>query len=279
MGIEEGWRIIENEISKLIDILEGICDESPRYDSIYSIVYALCLKKSFPKKFPNDEFEELYKRYKGVYDEYLIDIVLPSILEKHDDVSMLQELVKRWANHKFMVTKLVRYFSIMDRHYLRLSKRPSLKDVGFGCFREIVYEKMKLKVKDAVIALVNRERQGNEIDWSLVKDVVNIFVEIGNDKLDCYVNDFETEFLTDLVYYYTGKGFNEITPAECFRMEKDKLSLYMHSSTEEKLFPKPVQPQRLRLGRPLPEFPQEDLENKRVCRVKVIRVDPLWRIR
>ncbi|KAI3878401.1 hypothetical protein MKW98_001816, partial [Papaver atlanticum] len=86
----------------------------------------------------------------------------------------------------------------MDCHYPRISKRPSLKDVGFGCFHEIVYDKMKFKVKDDVIALVNRERHGNEMDTSLVKDVVNIFVEIGNGKLDCYVNDFETAFLTDL---------------------------------------------------------------------------------
>ncbi|KAI3878402.1 hypothetical protein MKW98_001817, partial [Papaver atlanticum] len=72
MGIEEGWRIIEMEISKLINILQGIPDESPRYDFIYSTVYALCLKKSLPEKFPNDEFEVLYKRYRGVYNEYLI---------------------------------------------------------------------------------------------------------------------------------------------------------------------------------------------------------------
>ncbi|KAI3847130.1 hypothetical protein MKX03_001246 [Papaver bracteatum] len=281
IDIEQGWAIISKEISKLINILQGVPDESPRYDLIYSTVYALCTKKSFPEIFPNYEFEVLYRRYKDVYTEYLIYKVLPSILEKQhdddDDVSMLQELVKRWENHKFMVTNLVRYFDFMDRHYLRLSQRPSLKDVGFGCFHEIVYDKMKLKVKDAVIALVNRERQGNEIDTSLVKDVVDIFVQIGgsDDKLDCYVNDFETAFLTDLVDYYNEKGFNDITPAECFRMEKDRVSRYLHSSTEDKLFPKPVQRQR----RVLPEISQEDLDNKRICRVKVIGVNSLSRIR
>ncbi|KAI3931667.1 hypothetical protein MKX01_025082 [Papaver californicum] len=104
---------------------------------------------------------------------------------------MLQEFVKRWANHKVMVSKLSRFFNIVDRYYNPRRKLPSLKDVGFSCFIGIVYEKMKVKVKDAVIALINREREGNEIDRSLVKDVVEIFVEIGNvngkDNLDHYV--------------------------------------------------------------------------------------------
>ncbi|RZC90349.1 hypothetical protein C5167_031061 [Papaver somniferum] len=121
-------------------------------------------------------------------------------------------------------------------------KLPCLKDVGFGCFRKIVYEKMKVKVRDAVIVLINQEREGDEIDRSLVKDVLEVFVEIGNengkDKLDCYVDDFETAFLSDMVDYYTRKGSNEIKVAECFQREKDRIFHYLHSSTEKKLLKK-----------------------------------------
>lgn len=251
-GEEEGWEIVEKEISKLINLLEGVPDESPRYDLIYSAIYNMCQGKLVDDNNPYDAYKELYTRYKGVYNKYLNSKVLPSILNKHDDddVFMLQELVKRWATHKVMVTKLVRYFNYMDRHYTSLIGLPSLKDVGFDCFRKIVYEKMKVNVKDVVIALVNIEREGNEIDWRLVKDVVDIFVEIGNGKLDCYVNDLETAVLTDLVDYYTGKGFDEITPIECLQMEKDRVSHYLHPSSKEKLFPKEAQvlPERTEHG-------------------------------
>ncbi|KAI3950617.1 hypothetical protein MKW92_001177 [Papaver armeniacum] len=109
---------------------------------------------------------------------------------------------------------------------------------------------MKVNVKDAGIALVNLEREGNEIDWSLVKDVVDIFVEIGDGKLDCDLNDLETAVLTDLVDYYIGKVFNEITPRECLQKEKDRVSHYLHPSSKEKLWPKEAQvlPERTEQG-------------------------------
>ncbi|KAI3833323.1 hypothetical protein MKW98_006422 [Papaver atlanticum] len=226
--LEEGWSTIQNQIANLINIIEGV-PGSPMDASIHSTVYTMCTQRD-----PFDYSEDLYERYKGVYNDYLSCKVLPAIQEKND-VSMLQEFVKRWANHKVMVSKLCRFFNFLDRFHIPRRELPSLKDAGFGCFREIVYEKMKLKVRDDVISLINRERKGNEIDRSLVKDVIEVFVEIGNNNLDCYVNDFETPFLTDLVDYYTRKCSIGITDVECFQMDKDKVSHYLYSSTEEKL--------------------------------------------
>ncbi|KAI3992513.1 hypothetical protein MKX01_022604 [Papaver californicum] len=253
--LEEGWAIIQNQITKLINIIEGVPESMDA--SIHATVYTMCTQRN-----PHDYSKDVYERYQGVYNDYLTSKVLPAIQEKNDDVSMLQEFVKRWANHKVMVSKLCRFFNYLDRFYIPRRKLPSLKDVGFGCFREIVYEKMKLKVKDAVIALINRERNGSKIDRGLVKDVVEIFVEIGNvngkDNLDYYVNDFETAFLTDIVDYYTRKGSIEIMVVECLQMEKDKVSYYLHSSTEEKLL-KQVQ------GQVLPESSQHVLEKEMPC--------------
>ncbi|XP_026458746.1 cullin-1-like [Papaver somniferum] len=222
--LEEGWEIIQNGIKMLVNTLEGVRTESPMFASIYTTVFIMCTQ--IP---PHKYFGQFYKRYQRVYNDYLRSKVLPAIQEKQqqhsDDVSMLQELVKRWANHKVMVTKLSHYFNYLDRQYIpkRMADHgvyvPGVKDVGFGFFHDIVYAKMKVKVRDVVIALINQERRGNEIDRSLVKDVLDIFVEIGNendkDKLDYYVNDFETAFLSDMVDYYTRKGSNEITAIEC----------------------------------------------------------------
>ncbi|KAI3969182.1 hypothetical protein MKW92_022838 [Papaver armeniacum] len=243
--LEEGWEIIQNEITKLINTLEGVSTESPMFASIYTTVFIMCTQIP-PHKYSG----QLYKRYQRVYNDYLRSKVLPAIQEKQqhgDDVSMLKELVKRWANHKVMVTKLSRYFNYLDRQYVpqRMADHgvyvPGVKDVGFGCFRQIVYAKMKVKVRDAVIALINQERQGNEIDRSLVKNVLEIFVEIGNengeDKLDYYVNDFETAFLSDMVDYYTMEGSNAA-------VEWDRVFHYLHFSTEKKLL-KQVQRQVL----------------------------------
>ncbi|KAI3835312.1 hypothetical protein MKW98_020428 [Papaver atlanticum] len=138
-----------------------------------------------------------------------------------------------------------------------LKREPVECNVGLGCFRDVVYEKMKVKVRNAVIALINQEREGNEIDRSLVRDVLEVFVEIGyengKDNLDYYVNDFETAFLTDMVNYYAGKGSNGIKAVECLQREMDRVSHYLHFSTGEKLL-RQVQ------GQLLPENAEQDLE-------------------
>ncbi|KAI3871979.1 hypothetical protein MKX03_020290, partial [Papaver bracteatum] len=53
-------------------------------------------------------------------------------------------------------------------------------------------------------------------------------------------------------------GSNEITAVECFQREKDRVSHYLHSSTEKKLL-KQVQAQVL------PENAQQDLEKEVQC--------------
>ncbi|KAI3885925.1 hypothetical protein MKW92_005327 [Papaver armeniacum] len=201
--LEEGWAIILNQIRKMVNIIEGV-PESPMDGTIHATIYTMCTERD-----PFDYSKDLYERYQGVYNDYLSCRVLPAIQQKQDDVSMLQEFAKRWANHKVMVSKLCRFFDYLERYYIPRRQLPSLKDIGFSCFREIVYEKMKVRVRDAVILLINREREGNEIDRGLVKSVLEVFVEIGNengkDNLDYYVNDFKTAFLSDTASGMLGK--------------------------------------------------------------------------
>lgn len=141
---------------------------------------------------------------------------------------------------KSQVRKLSQPFNYLDRYYIPRNSFASLKDVGFGCFRRIVYEEMKVRVKNAVISLINQEREGEEIDQTLLKNVLEIFVDLGNKdetrNMVYYVNDFETPFLNDTADYYTRNQEEYATKAEeCLKREKDWVSHYLHSSTEEKL--------------------------------------------
>ncbi|KAI3852270.1 hypothetical protein MKX03_018915 [Papaver bracteatum] len=207
--LEEGWEIIQNGITKLINILEGLPDESPMnveecweiiqnefakkinihdsvpdessvditfYMKMYTTIYSMCTQK------PHSNYsKELYERYQGVYKYYLQSVVLPAIQEKHDDVSMLHELVKRWKNHKLMVKQLSRCFLYLESYHIPRHFFPTLEGVGFNCFRKIIGEEMmKVRVKDAVISLINQEREGGQIDQTLTKNVLQIFVELGN---------------------------------------------------------------------------------------------------
>ncbi|KAH8489984.1 hypothetical protein H0E87_025270, partial [Populus deltoides] len=131
--------------------------------------------------------------------------VLPSLREKHDEF-MLREQVKRWANHKVMVKWLSRFFHYLDRYFIARRSLPPLNEVGLTCFRDLVYQELNGKVRDAVISLIDQEREGEQIDRALLKNVLDIFVEIGMGQMDYYENDFEAAMLKDIAAYYSRKG-------------------------------------------------------------------------
>ncbi|KAI3856428.1 hypothetical protein MKW98_008880, partial [Papaver atlanticum] len=123
-------------------------------------------------------------------------LVLPSLREKHDEF-LLRELEKRWMNHKIMVRWLSRFFFYLDRYFIARRSLPPLNDVGLLCFRKLVYEEINVRAREAVISLINQEREGEQIDRALLKNVLAIFVDIGMGNMECYVNDFEAELLSD----------------------------------------------------------------------------------
>ncbi|KAI3858285.1 hypothetical protein MKX03_031041 [Papaver bracteatum] len=243
LELEEGWAIIQKGITKLINAIEGK-PESPigmKFAStLHETIYTMCTQKS-----PGGDYsKQLYQRYGGVYDNYLQSIVLPAIQEKHG-VFLLRELVMRWETYKVLVSKLSPCFHYLDRHYTPRRRIPTVKDVGFGCFRKIVGELMKVRVKDALISLIGQEREGREIDQTLLKNVMQIFIDLGYENempdLEYYVDGFETAFLNDTRDYYawkasnwTKKGF-AVKAQICSQKEKERVSHYLHSSTEEKM--------------------------------------------
>nr|KJB73159.1 hypothetical protein B456_011G218400 [Gossypium raimondii] len=60
-----------------------------------------------------------------------------------------------------------------------------------------VYQEVHEKVRDAAIALIDKEREGEQIDRALLKNVLGIFVEIGMGQMDRYEDDFEEAMLQD----------------------------------------------------------------------------------
>ncbi|KAB1214024.1 Cullin-1 [Morella rubra] len=208
IDLEQGWEFMQKGITKLKNILEGLPEtqfSSEDYMMLYTTIYNMCTQKP-----PHDYSQQLYDKYRESFEEYITSTVLPSIREKHDDEFMLRELVKRWANHKVMV-----------------------------------YQELNGKVRDAVISLIDQEREGEQIDQALLKNVLDIFVEIGMGQMDHYENDFEAAMLEDTAAYYSRKAsvwiLEDSCPdyknkaEECLKREKERVSHYLHSSSEPKL--------------------------------------------
>eukprot|EP00252_Welwitschia_mirabilis_P008862 TRINITY_DN210_c0_g2_i1.p1 TRINITY_DN210_c0_g2~~TRINITY_DN210_c0_g2_i1.p1 ORF type:complete len:745 (-),score=178.44 TRINITY_DN210_c0_g2_i1:429-2663(-) len=243
--LDQGWAFMQKGITKLKNILEGIPEQqfnSEEYIMLYTTIYNMCTQKP-----PQDYSQQLYDRYKDSFDEYIISMVLPALKEKHDEY-MLRELVKRWGNHKIMVRWLSRFFNYLDRYFIARRSLPALNEVGLTCFRDLVYQNIKHNVRDAVIALIDREREGEQIDRALLKNVLGIFVEIGMSSMEFYENDFEAAMLEDTASYYSRKAASWILEdscpdymlkaEECLKREKERVAHYLHSSSEPKLLEK-----------------------------------------
>ncbi|KAJ4727625.1 cullin 1 [Melia azedarach] len=242
IDLDQGWDYMQKGITKLKRILEG-APESPfsseEYMMLYTTIYNMCTQKP-----PHDYSQQLYDKYREAFEEYISSTVLPSLKEKHDEF-MLRELVKRWANHKVMVRWLSRFFHYLDRYFIARRSLPALNEVGLTCFRDLVYTELKDKAKDAVITLIDKEREGEQIDRALLKNVLDIFVEIGMGQMDSYEKDFEDHMLQDTGSYYSRKASNwiledscpdyMIKAEECLKKERDRVSHYLHSSSEPKL--------------------------------------------
>ncbi|XP_075486880.1 cullin-1-like [Primulina tabacum] len=245
IDLEQGWDIMQKGITKLKNILEGLPEpqfSSEDYMTLYTTIYNMCTQKP-----PHDYSQPLYEKYKEAFEVYITSTVLPSLREKHDEF-MLRELVKRWSNHKIMVRWLSRFFYYLDRYFIARRSLPALKEVGLTCFRDMVYLEVDGKVRDAVISLIDQEREGEQIDRALLKNVLDIFVEIGMGQMNEYENDFEAAMLNDSAAYYSRKASTWILDdscpdymkkaEECLKREKDRVSHYLHSSSETKLLEK-----------------------------------------
>lgn len=123
--LKDGWGILQTGITKLINLIEGV-PESPMDADYWMKLYKAVHTTGKPT--PRDNSKQLYERYKGVFNDYLRSKVSPAIQENHDDVSMLQEFVNKWANHKVMVIKFSPYFN-QTRYSGNKNVRDRAKDV------------------------------------------------------------------------------------------------------------------------------------------------------
>ncbi|CAK8544281.1 unnamed protein product [Lathyrus sativus] len=245
IDLDQGWTYMQKGITKLKSILEGLPESqfsSEEYMMLYTTIYNMCTQKP-----PNDYSQELYDKYKGVFVDYIRSTVLSAVRDKHHEF-MLRELVQRWLNHKILVRWLSRFFHYLDRYFVARRSLDPLNVVGLSAFRDLVYMEVRANASKAVITLIDKEREGEQIDRSLLKNVLDIFVEIGLGEMDRYEQDFEVQMLEDTANYYRSKATiwieSDSCPdymlkaEDCLKRERDRVSHYLHTCTEQKLVEK-----------------------------------------
>uniref|UniRef100_A0A2N9ECE5 Cullin family profile domain-containing protein n=1 Tax=Fagus sylvatica TaxID=28930 RepID=A0A2N9ECE5_FAGSY len=235
--LEQGWELVENGINKLKRILEWYlkpADGSPMPDLLdvdecmMIAIYNMCTQAH-----PHDYSQQLYDKYHEVYQDYIRSMGFPSIKEKHGEF-MLRELVGRWLNHKVMMKWMLFFFNYLDKYFTVSRSLPSLDAIGIAYSRNLLNQEVIANARDAVINLIDKEREGEQIDRALLKNVIDIFVEVGKGQREFYEQDFEAQMLQHSAAYYSRKASNWIAE-ECLKRERDRVSHYLLKSSEQKL--------------------------------------------
>ena len=258
--LEPGWEKMREGIDKFTAIMEGGFRESfplGMHSELYTTCYAMCTQKA-----PHNWADELYKRYGTMYEQQLEQTVLPAIKAKHG-TEMLREFARRWKNHKLLVRQMWKLFVYLDRFYIKRISALPLKAVGVQKFEQVVFNQVKEEVRAGVLQLIEKEREGDMVDRDLLKQVVDVFVEIGDwrplfptregeeigdigqAKLNTYVRELETQLLADTSAFYARESSSWIGTDSCpeymkkaeqrLQQEVALVAAYLHSSTEEKL--------------------------------------------
>lgn len=202
----------------------------------------MCTQRS-----PYNWSRDLYTRHGETIEAYLRNTVLPALQGKtgQGGTILLTELKHRWSNHQIMNKWLKKFFTYLDRYYVKHHSLPTLEMAGLQHFKTEIYQNCKEQTTTAIIALIDEEREGGIIDKTLVKSIVELYESMGTGSLDSYTHDLETTFLESTRSYYGRKREDWIakdsTPDYLIKAEKalgeekTRVMEYLNPTTEPKL--------------------------------------------
>jgi len=203
-------------------------------------------------------FEELYrnaynmvlhkfgdKLYSGLTDTITRHLQLVATeVQAANDEQFLKVLKDKWDKHKLSSIMIRDILMYMDRTYVAAQKKTPVYERGLQIFRDEVCRNARIKDRllTMLLDLVQRERQGEMVDRSLLKTVTSMQVELGR---DVYARDFEAQFLQSTGVFYQAESQEYISQNSAsdymkkaeqrLAEESDRVAHYLDPSTEQKL--------------------------------------------
>ncbi|XP_077014848.1 cullin-4A isoform X3 [Tamandua tetradactyla] len=203
-------------------------------EELYQAVENLCSHKVSPT---------LYKQLRQVCEDHVQAQILQFREDSLDSVLFLKKINICWQDHCRQMIMIRSIFLFLDRTYvLQNSMLPSIWDTGLELFRNhIVSDKMvQSKTIDGILLLIERERNGEAVDRSLLRSLLSMLSD-----LQVYKESFELKFLEETNCLYAAEGQRLMQEREVpeylnhvskrLEEEGDRVITYLDHSTQKPL--------------------------------------------
>lgn len=262
--LDEIWPDLHDGIHKIITNLnQGF--ENKKWMELYTHVYNYCTNSRLPqtgrRNLTGANFvgEELYARLKNFLTAHMTDLL--KIAETRMDEGLLHYYYREWERYTTAMSYVNHIFHYLNRHWVKREtddgKREvyEIKTLALVIWRDSFFAPLKEKLTSSLLALVEKERNGEQIDTTLFSGVIQAYVSLGLNKerpkentLDVYNSAFCTDFLNATETYYLAESTQFIsmnTVADYMKKvevrlkeETERVQKYLHPSTQEQLISK-----------------------------------------
>ncbi|KAM4789297.1 cullin-4A isoform 1-T1 [Cyanocitta cristata] len=160
-----------------------------------------------------------------------------------DSLLFLRKINKCWQDHCRQMIMIRSIFLFLDRTYvLQNSMLPSIWDMGLELFRNHIISDKQVQTKtiDGILLLIERERNGEAVDRSLLRSLLSMLSD-----LQVYKESFEQRFLEETNCLYAAEGQRLMQEREVpeylhhvnkrLEEEGDRVITYLDHSTQKPL--------------------------------------------
>ena len=194
--------------------------------------------------------EDLYKKLID-YLTNRLDILYEES-RTHTDEALLTFYIKQWSRYTVAAKYTHHLFRYLNRHWVKREMDEGKKHIydvytlHLVQWRNVLFAKVSERVMSAVLRLVEKQRNGETIEYGQVKQVVDSFVSLGLDDsdpskttLDVYRYHFERPFLEATREFYMAESKQfvaENSVVEYMKKaetrldeEEERVKMYLHA--------------------------------------------------
>lgn len=261
--LEGTWKFLEKGISQIMEHLEEGLSFS-RYMDNYTVVYNYCAR---PKTSTDISMNETSKGANLLGNELYYNLVryLSSHIQsikneslKYSDEALLQFYSHQWTrytNASFCIHHIFKYLNnFWVKRKIDEGKTGvySVYTLALVRWKLDMFDDIHEKVTETLLKVIERQRNGEIVNTSLLKNVINSYVSLGLDEkdssklvLDVYNNFFEKPFIISTEIYYKAEAEKYISENSItdymkkvearFNEEKTRIQQYLHPNTTKVL--------------------------------------------